>query len=78
MPETIKKTNKLFRDFPGSPGWLRLHVSTAGGSDSIPGQGTKIPSDAWYGQNKRKKTFNYQIIEKFTTNYLQVNIGTHN
>ena len=23
--------------------WLRLHASTAGGTDLIPGQGTKIP-----------------------------------
>ena len=29
--------------------------SNAGGAVSIPGQGTKIPSAAWYGQNKKKK-----------------------
>ena len=30
------------RDFPGGQ-WLRLCTSTAGGSGSIPGQGTNIP-----------------------------------
>ena len=30
--------------------WLRLHPSTAGGTDSIPGRGTKIPHAAWPGQ----------------------------
>ena len=33
--------------------WLRLLTSTAGGISSIPSQGTKIPSDKWYGQNKK-------------------------
>ena len=27
--------------------WLRLQASTAGGTDSIPGLGTKIPHAAW-------------------------------
>ena len=27
--------------------WLGLHTSTAGGTGSIPGQGTKIPKAAW-------------------------------
>ena len=30
--------------------WLGLHYSTAKGSDSIPGQGTKIPQATPYGQ----------------------------
>ena len=40
----------------GQPGtslavqWLRLHASNAGGTGSIPGQGTKIPHAAWQGQ----------------------------
>ena len=32
--------------------WSRLRASTAGGMDSIPGQGTKILHDAWCSQNK--------------------------
>ena len=31
--------------------WLGLHASTAGGSGSIPGLGTKILQDAWPPQN---------------------------
>ena len=34
--------------------WLRLHASTAGGTGSIPGQGTKIPHAAWRGQKNQK------------------------
>ena len=30
--------------------WLGLHVSTAGGRDSISGQGTKIPQASRHGQ----------------------------
>ena len=40
------------RDFLGSP-WLRLHASTAGGTDLIPGRGTKIPHAAWCSQKKK-------------------------
>ena len=29
--------------------WLKLCTSMAGGTDSIPGQGTKIPDAAWCG-----------------------------
>ena len=37
--------------------WLGLHYSTAKGSDSIPGQGTKIPQATPYGQiNKWNKS----------------------
>ena len=35
--------------------WLRLCVSTAKGSGSIPGQGTKIPHASWCGQKKEKE-----------------------
>ena len=34
--------------------WLRLCASTAGGTGSIPGQGTKIPHAAQHGQKKKK------------------------
>ena len=33
--------------------WLRFHASNAGGKDSIPGQGTKIPQAVWHGQKKK-------------------------
>ena len=32
--------------------WLRLQASNAGGTGSIPGQGTNIPCAAWYDQKK--------------------------
>ena len=32
--------------------WLRLHAPSAGGTDSIPGQGTKILHATWRGQKK--------------------------
>ena len=32
--------------------WLRLCTSTAGGSGSIPGWGTRIPHAVWRVQNK--------------------------
>ena len=34
--------------------WLRLHASTAGGTSSIPGRGTKIPHAASHGQKNNK------------------------
>ena len=34
--------------------WLRLGASTAGGTGSIPGRGTKIPQAARCGQRKKK------------------------
>ena len=34
--------------------WLGLLAFTAEGTGSIPGQGTKIPQDAWHGQKKKK------------------------
>ena len=39
--------------------WLRLHTSTAGGTDSIPGQGTKIPQATWHSQKKKKNIYIY-------------------
>ena len=33
---------------------LGLHTSTAGGTGSIPSQGTKIPDATWYGQKGGK------------------------
>ena len=35
--------------------WLKLHVSTAGGPGSIPGQGTNILQAAWCHQKKKGK-----------------------
>ena len=34
--------------------WLRLHVSTAGGVDSIHSLGTNIPHATQHGQKKKK------------------------
>ena len=30
--------------------WLGLHIFTAKGPGSVPGQGTKIPQAMWHGQ----------------------------
>ena len=35
--------------------WLRLHASTAGGMDSIPGQGTKILYASWQKKSLLEK-----------------------
>ena len=35
--------------------WLQLRASSAGGSGSIPGRGTKIPHASWFGKKKKKK-----------------------
>ena len=40
--------------------WLRLGASTAGGTGSIPGHGTKIPHATLCSQKKKKKS-NSQI-----------------
>ena len=45
------KSNKVYRNFPAI-WWLGLCAFTAEGSDSIPGQGTKIPRTAQGRQNK--------------------------
>ena len=34
--------------------WLRLGASIAGGMDSIPGWGTKIPHSTWCSQKKKE------------------------
>ena len=34
---------------------LRLHASTAGGTGSISGRGTKIPQATWCGQKQKQK-----------------------
>ena len=38
--------------------WLRLRASTAGGTGSIPGRGTKIPNAARCGQINKFKIKN--------------------
>lgn len=35
--------------------WLRLHISTAGGSGSIPSWCTKIPQAVWLGSKEKRK-----------------------
>ena len=35
--------------------WLRFCTSNAGGSDSIPGWGTKISHATWHSQKEKKK-----------------------
>ena len=32
--------------------WLGLHISTAAGLGSIPGQGAKVPQAEWHSQKK--------------------------
>ena len=49
----------------GLPWWssdLRLHAPNAGGTGSIPGQGTKIPHAAWRTQKKKKKVSIYSLL----------------
>ena len=36
--------------------WVRLCTSTAGGTSSIPGQGTEIPHAAWWPKQTNKET----------------------
>ena len=45
---------------------LRLRASTAGGTGSIPGRGTKIPHAAWRGQKKNMFAVNVLIVRDFT------------
>ena len=42
-------------EFPGSPA-VGCCITNAGGTCSIPGQGTKIPHDLWLDKKKKKKT----------------------
>ena len=48
------------REFSLAVQWLRLHTSIAGGTGSIPGQGTKIPQAGWRGQ-KNKQINKYEL-----------------
>ena len=50
-PAAVRKLKDW--DFPGGQ-WLRLHTSSAEGTDSIPDWGTKLPQLAWCGQKKIK------------------------
>ena len=45
--------------------WLRLHTSTAGGTGSIPGWGTKIPHAERCSQNKIKFTLSCITISMY-------------
>ena len=44
--------------------WLRLHAPNAGGTSSIPGQGTKIPHATQLSQ-KKKKILNTYLAYQF-------------
>ena len=46
--------NKMTTGTPLVVQWFRLSTSTAGGSDLIFGQGTKIPHATQHGQKKKK------------------------
>ena len=67
--ENFNKELKKYKERPNLGNflvvqWLRLHASTAGGPDSIPGQGTKIPQATWHGQKNdpiRNEEFNTEI-----------------
>ena len=44
---------------------LSLRASTAGGTGSLSGQGTKVPQVAWHGQkNKMKFKINKPAVKK--------------
>ena len=47
--------------------WLRLCASTAGGTGSIPGRGTKIPHAVQRGQKKKKKKMRdgWELVDKY-------------
>ena len=49
--------NKQSRGFPSGPVVKTPRTSNAGGVDSIPGQGTKIPRAARHGQNKTNTVY---------------------
>ena len=44
--------------------WLRLQACTAGGTDSIPGQGTKIPHAAQRGLNRKEEKIRMTRISR--------------
>ena len=50
----LRSENYKDWDFPGGQR-LRLHISSAGGTDSVPNWGTKLPQLAWCGQKKKIK-----------------------
>ena len=57
-------------DFPGGQ-WLRLHTSTVGGTDLIPGRGSKILRVSQNSRNvikKKNKTvvLDYESWKKYT------------
>ena len=52
LDATIEKVNG---DFPGGPVVKTLHASTAGGTGSIPGWGTKILHAERRSQRKKKR-----------------------
>ena len=56
----VKRLKKLAHGTSLAVQWLRLCVSTTGGSISIPSWRTKIPHAAWHGPKvKTKKTKRY-------------------
>ena len=57
--------------------WLGLHVSTAGGPGSIPGQGTTIPQATW--PKKAKNKIAIFVYQKWSNNMVQkqqAHVGT--
>ena len=58
---------QAFREYSGTSlavQWLRLHTSTAGGTGSVPGQGTESLHAAWHGQKTKKERNNREYSEK--------------
>ena len=51
-----------YKEFSLVVQWLRLHVSTVGGSGSIPDWRTKIPHVKPHGQKKKKKKVKYAFL----------------
>ena len=54
-PEVILNCLNIFKEISLAVQWLRLCTSTAGGTGSIPGRGTKIPHAAQCSQKEKKK-----------------------
>ena len=59
-PRELKKKKKIGQGTSLAVQWLRLCTSTAGGTGSIPGQGTKIPH-APRPKKKKKKPLKIKI-----------------
>ena len=55
--------------------WLGLCASTAGGADSIPGQGTKIPQISGCGQENQKTTQSPRDPSLRDVNFLMPPLG---